>query len=276
MSQRCVMFHLHKEVENEAILSSGGRAGAVWAPAGHRGPGREPCGRPRRGALRTGPGALRARDPLPLLHRQPANAPSGGDRHPQRPVSAECDPDGRRAAAVLRAHVEEWPPDRGTGGASDDVRGAAGAHAAPDRLHRGQFGARTLEVVGARVLLVPTQKLVGGLEFPERLNHYWCYEANGEDVGVSVTLEDQFSGPDTVRVEQPVLFCNPVVKIHAGERFRIEERQVHLTCYDIHGPQRTEATQFGMTNQLETDTFTVTSWELLCVPSEKLGFQPVS
>jgi hypothetical protein len=32
-----------------------------------------------------------------------------------------------------------------------------------------QFGARTLEVVGARVLLVPTQKLVGGLEFRERL-----------------------------------------------------------------------------------------------------------
>jgi hypothetical protein len=139
-----------------------------------------------------------------------------------------------------------------------------------------QFGARTLEVVGARVLLVPTQKLVGGLEFPERLNHYWCYEANGERVGVSVTLEDQFSGPDTVRVEQPVLFCNPVVKIHAGVRFRIEERQVHLTCYDLHGPQRTQATQFGMTNQLETDTFTVTSWELLCVPSEKLGFEPAS
>jgi hypothetical protein len=137
-----------------------------------------------------------------------------------------------------------------------------------------QFGERTLEVVGARYLLVPTQKLVGGLEFPERLNHYWCYETNGERVGVSVTLEDQFSGPDTVRVEQPVLFCNSVVKIHAGARFRIEERQVHLTCYDIHGPQRTEATEFGVMNQLETDTFTVTSWELLCVPSEKHGFEP--
>jgi hypothetical protein len=137
-----------------------------------------------------------------------------------------------------------------------------------------QFGERTLEVVGARVLLVPTQKLVGGLEFPEDLNHYWCYEANGEPVGSSVTLEDQFSGPDTVRVEQPVLFCNPVVKIHNGIRFRIEERQVHLTCYDIHGAQRTQATEFGMTNQLETDIFTVTSWELLCVPAEKHGFVP--
>jgi hypothetical protein len=137
-----------------------------------------------------------------------------------------------------------------------------------------QFGPRTLEVVSAQYLLVPTQKQVGGLEFPERLNHYWCYEANGEPVDQTVTLEDQFSGPDTIRVEQPVIFCNPVVKIHDGKRFRIEERQVHLTCYDIHGPQKTEATQFGMDNQLETDTFTVTSFELLCVPTEKLGFAP--
>jgi hypothetical protein len=137
-----------------------------------------------------------------------------------------------------------------------------------------QFGERTLEVVGARYLLVPTQKLVGGLEFPENLNHYWCYEANGPRVGVSVTLEDQFSGPDTVRVEEPVLFCNPVVKTHAGVRHRIEERQVHLTCYNIHGPQRTEPTTFAMRNQLEADTFTVTSWELLCEPSEKQGFVP--
>jgi hypothetical protein len=32
----------------------------------------------------------------------------------------------------------------------------------------------------------------------------------------------------------------------------------------------------GVTNQLETDTFTVTSFELLCVSSEKHGFQPAS
>jgi hypothetical protein len=31
-----------------------------------------------------------------------------------------------------------------------------------------------------------------------------------------------------------------------------------------------------VTNQLETDSFTVTSFELLCVPSEKHGFQPAS
>jgi hypothetical protein len=141
-----------------------------------------------------------------------------------------------------------------------------------------QFGPRTLEAVGARVLLVPTQKLTlagepTGLDFPDKLNHSWCYEVNGEPVNQEVRLEDQF-GTDTVRVEQPQLFCNPVEKVRDGQRTRIEEREVHLTCYDLHGPQQTEATQAGIFNQFERDTFTITAWELLCVPSAKLGFVP--
>jgi hypothetical protein len=71
-------------------------------------------------------------------------------------------------------------------------------------------------------------------------------------------------------------FCNPVVKVHNGVTTRIEERAVHITCYDIKGPQRTEATSFGVMNQFESDTFTITSFDLLCEPAEKLGFEPVS
>jgi hypothetical protein len=143
-----------------------------------------------------------------------------------------------------------------------------------------QFGPRTLEAVGARVLLVPTQKLtVAGvatdLDFPRRLNHSWCYEVNGEPVDQEVALADQFR-EDTVRVEQPVLFCNPVEKVRGREETRIVEREVHLTCYDIHGPQRTDATQVGIFNQFEQDTFTITAAELLCVPSAKLGVRPES
>ncbi len=138
-----------------------------------------------------------------------------------------------------------------------------------------QFGPRTLEVVGARVLLVPTQKLVGDLPFPTKLNHYWCYEANGPRVHQRVTLDDQF-GTDRVRVEQPTLFCNPVEKTVGGVTTRIEEREVHLTCYDIKAPQRTESATFGVFNQFERDRFTVTSFNLLCVPSEKLSFTPIS
>jgi hypothetical protein len=138
-----------------------------------------------------------------------------------------------------------------------------------------QFGPRTLRLTGARELYVPTQKLVGDLGFPRRLNHYWCYEASGPKVAQTVTLDDQF-GTDTVRVERPHRFCNPVEKVSEAGRFRIIEREVHLTCYEIFGPQKTIAQTFGVLNQFETDDFTVTSHQLLCVPSAKLGFTPIS
>ena len=138
-----------------------------------------------------------------------------------------------------------------------------------------QFGPRTLRVIGARELFVPTQKLVGDLDFPRRLNHYWCYEASGPKVGQTVTLDDQF-GPDTVRVERPHRFCNPVEKVSEAGRFRIIEREVHLTCYEIFAPQKTVAQTFGVFNQFEEDFFTVTSHQLLCVPSAKTGVMPAS
>jgi hypothetical protein len=145
-----------------------------------------------------------------------------------------------------------------------------------------QFGLRTLEVVGSRVLLVPTQKLTvngvdTGLDFPDKLNHWWCYEANGESADQQVTLEDQFRS-DAVRVEQPVYFCNPVEKTRVGARRpeRVPEPEVHLTCYDLHGPQSTNPTKVGIFNQFEADTFTITSYELLCVPSAKLAFRAAS
>jgi hypothetical protein len=121
------------------------------------------------------------------------------------------------------------------------------------------------------MLRVPTEK--EELGFPKRLNHYWCYQAEGPPVSRSVTLDDQF-GTDEVRVERPKLFCNPVEKTYAGVTSRIVERQAHLTCYEIFGPQRTTATTFGGRNQFGQDMFTVTSFDLLCEPSEKKGFQP--
>jgi hypothetical protein len=90
-----------------------------------------------------------------------------------------------------------------------------------------------------------------------------------------VTLEDQVS-TDTVRVERPKLFCNPVEKtVVGGPTFEIEEEELHLTCYEIKGPQRTRATTFPVENQFETDNFTVTAWELLCAPTEKLSETPI-
>src|SRR5919106_983620 len=135
-----------------------------------------------------------------------------------------------------------------------------------------QFGPRTLQVNGARELYVPTEK--NELGFPDRLNHYWCYEALGPRVRQRVTLEDQFA-TQTVRVERPHRFCNPVEKTFMGDTSRIFEREVHLTCYETFTPQKTRAQTFAADNQFETDMFTVTSQQLLCVPSAKLGFTPI-
>ena len=133
-----------------------------------------------------------------------------------------------------------------------------------------QFGERTLIATGARVLLVPTEK--NDLGFPGNLNHDWCYAVTGPAVGERVTLEDQFSS-DTLRVDRPRLFCNPVEKTVGDVTTSPPEPDVHLTCYDLHGPQRTQATKAAIQNQFETDTFTVTSWQLLCVPAAKLGVE---
>jgi hypothetical protein len=140
-----------------------------------------------------------------------------------------------------------------------------------------QFGAGvSWQVTTPKYVLVPTAKTFGGVTFDDRdrLNHYWCYEANGPRVGVRATLQDQFSGPDLVRVTTPTLLCNPAEKVHAGQRFRIEDKELHLACYEIHGKQKTEQFTIGAENQFETDMFQTAAWEILCAPAEKTLASP--
>jgi hypothetical protein len=135
-----------------------------------------------------------------------------------------------------------------------------------------QFGTDVpWQVTTPKYLLVPTAKTIGGVTFDDRanLNHYWCYQATGPRVGVRATLEDQFSGPDDIRVTTPTLLCNPAEKVHGTETFRIEDRNLHLACYEIHGKQKTEQFTFLAENQFETDQFQISSWEILCAPAEK-------
>jgi hypothetical protein len=106
---------------------------------------------------------------------------------------------------------------------------APGVASPRDVLVTDQFGADVAwHVTTPKYVLVPTAKTVGGQIFDDRrdLNHYWCYEANGPRVGVRATLDDQFSGPDDIRVTTPTLLCNRAEKVHDGERFRIEEKAV--------------------------------------------------
>jgi hypothetical protein len=101
------------------------------------------------------------------------------------------------------------------------------------------------------------------------VNHYWCYEAKGPRVGVRATLEDQFSGPDMLRITTPTLLRNPAEKVHEGDQFPIEAEDLHLACYEIRGKQKTEQFMFGVENQFATDEFQIAAWEIVCAPPEK-------
>jgi hypothetical protein len=135
-----------------------------------------------------------------------------------------------------------------------------------------QFGTEVpWQLTTPKYLLVPTAKTIGGVTFDDRanLNHYWCYAATGPRMGVRATLEDQFSGPDSVRITTPTLLCTPAEKVHGTQTFPIEDRNLHLACYELHGKQKTEQFTFLAENQFETDQFQISSWEILCAPSEK-------
>jgi hypothetical protein len=110
---------------------------------------------------------------------------------------------------------------------------------APERtiLVENQFtGGETQEwrLANAEWLLVPSEKLEEGNEFPQTLDHYKCYQVlEAPAPGVIVELEDQFDErlgmAETVTVEEPCYFCNPVSK--NGDSIMSPEE--HLAFYDI-------------------------------------------
>ena len=132
-----------------------------------------------------------------------------------------------------------------------------------------QFGVQQLTVDNATTLMVPTQKMLENLRFPTRLDHFLCYPVNAASIAKPVSLMDQFQTQGDVTVEQPVLFCNPVAKTIGNKTTRIQNPAAHLLCYNIRLPQSTTSRQVPIANQLETDTFTVTTTQMLCVPSTK-------
>jgi hypothetical protein len=130
-----------------------------------------------------------------------------------------------------------------------------------------QFGPQQqLTVDKATTLMVPTQK--DSLGTPEDLDHFLCYPVSGDSLAKTVTLTDQFQTQNVI-VEAPTLFCNPVMKTIGGITTEILNPDAHLLCYDIRLPKATTARHPQIVNQLETDSFTVTSTPMLCVPSTK-------
>ena len=133
-----------------------------------------------------------------------------------------------------------------------------------------QFGTEVpWQITTPKYVMVPTAKTIGEETFEDfDINHYRCYEANGPRVGVRATLDDQFATTN-VRVTKPTLFCAPAVKVHGEQTFAIEDEDLHLACYEIHGKQKVEQFMVGAENQFETDTFQTGPFEILCAPAEK-------
>lgn len=83
-----------------------------------------------------------------------------------------------------------------------------------------QFGTATLQTGRAVILAVPSGKaLISAAGVPQippippetELDHFKCYTAARNNIGVVVSLTDQFR-TEQAQVLRPFLFCNPVVK----------------------------------------------------------------
>jgi hypothetical protein len=133
-----------------------------------------------------------------------------------------------------------------------------------------QFGLQGLQVRDPRLLCVPTEKDPGPEPKPLTRDHFKCYDAVGEPVGVGVNMADQFTMSDGV-VQAPFLFCNPVEKTNLvdGTTTPITNPDEHLTCYRtdplvLFNEAHVISNQFGM------DTVEVNDAIGLCVPSKKI------
>ncbi|UCE08457.1 MAG: hypothetical protein JSW07_10720, partial [bacterium] len=134
-----------------------------------------------------------------------------------------------------------------------------------------QFGKFRWKLGKAVYLLVPTHKIEKGSQFPEKLDHFKCYEIlAGEELQRKVILEDQFdrklNRKEKVVVEKPLFFAVPVSK-NGGEIFNKSD---HLACYHIApNPTPTDSMKVSFENQFGKGTLTTRESYMLCVPSKK-------
>lgn len=151
-----------------------------------------------------------------------------------------------------------------------------------------QFGDQVLALRNAEILAVPSGAAVPTATgappstpaIPKDLDHYKCYAANGENIGVTVTLTDMFH-KELVQVLEPFLFCNPVHKTHpiGTPPTTIQKPVDHLTCYKI-TPTPIQQTVY-YNNQFVTPTkgapsLAVGPADMLCAPSVKLKWYQVN
>lgn len=146
-----------------------------------------------------------------------------------------------------------------------------------------QFGAnQTLYTSDARVLAVPTGKGLPPNTAPSPspdLDHYKCYVASGPNANAVAILTDQFITNQRFLVVQPVLFCNPVMKINGSVTTPIQFPNNHLTCYAL-TPAGVPARTINIANQfipsLQGLNIKVNNPDMLCAPTTKLAWSVVT
>jgi hypothetical protein len=134
-----------------------------------------------------------------------------------------------------------------------------------------QFGLQTIKIGRAVALLVPTEKIEPGSQFPQKLDHYKVYEVlSAKDTNKGVFLVDQFTQEQNVAY-RPAYFAVPVEKVHNGTIFPINNPEDHIVFYKLDPRDwsffRNTRDQFNF-NEMKT------MWsDLLGVPSHKLAWQ---
>jgi hypothetical protein len=134
-----------------------------------------------------------------------------------------------------------------------------------------QFGKTRIRTFSSPILATPTMKNNEG--FPDDLDHYKCYRAYGRAANTVVSLRDQFHEERQVKVGEPILFCNPTRKEHAGNFTGVQNATDHLACYRI-SQQPFETTIVGL-DQFGVQTRRVRNADLLCAPTAKLAWERV-
>ena len=138
---------------------------------------------------------------------------------------------------------------------------------------KNQFGEQKWMLGEAVFLLVPTQKLRKGSSMPREFNHFKAYKyLEGDFKPIKVLLKDQFDEKHVkVIVKKPLFFCNPVSKNEEP----IFNKRYHLACYLIEGEFPGGPKSINIVNQFKENRLYPGGPIMLCVPTEKLGFEVI-
>jgi hypothetical protein len=138
---------------------------------------------------------------------------------------------------------------------------------------RNQFGEARLRLDQPSLILVPARKVEEGQAFPEKLDHYKCYEvvrAPAPNVK-ELRLGDQF-GEGEAQVGPPKFFCVPAMKWYKEQEHPIKNKEDHLTLYAIRAAPSKEKT-IGVVDQFDDRRVQLLQGVMLAVPTSKLDYQ---